>query len=157
MRFLAVIGAVGAGLAYFLDPQNGRRRRNMARDRATAFFRRLWRRGERGGRAVAAEAYGVSQKVTHLREEEKPPPDDVTLARKVESEIFRNPEVPKGQIDVNAQNGVVVLRGEAPTPDMINDLVEKTRKIQGVVDVENLLHLPGTPARASSGLGSAQH
>ncbi len=121
----------------------------MTRDRLAALVRRFWRRGERAGRAAAAEAYGVSQKVTHLREEEKPQPDDVTLARKVESEIFRDPEVPKGQIDVNAENGVVVLRGEAQTPDMINDLVEKTRKITGVRDVENRLHLPKTPAPTS--------
>jgi len=29
---------------------------------------------------------------------------------------------------------------------MLNDLVAKTRKVQGVRDVESLLHLPGTPA-----------
>ena len=154
MRFFALVAAVGAGLAYFLDPNNGRRRRNMARDRTAALFRRLARRGQRAGRAAAAEAYGVSQKVAHLREEEKPQPDDVTLARKVESEIFRDPDVPKGQIDVNAENGVVVLRGEAPTTDIIDDLVAKTRQVQGVREVENLLHLPGEPAQASGGAGA---
>jgi hypothetical protein len=29
---------------------------------------------------------------------------------------------------------------------MIDDLVGKARSIQGVREVENLLHLPGTPA-----------
>ena len=72
--------------------------------------------------------------------------DDVTLARKVETEIFRDAEVPKGQINVNAQEGVVQLRGEVPTEDMLDDLVEKTRSVEGVRDVENLLHLPGSPA-----------
>jgi hypothetical protein len=33
-----------------------------------------------------------------------------------------------------------------PNPDMLTDLVDKTRKVQGVCDVESLLHLPGTPA-----------
>lgn len=33
------LAALGAALAYFFDPQNGSRRRNMARDRAQAFFR----------------------------------------------------------------------------------------------------------------------
>src|SRR5207237_9447459 len=40
--------------------------------------------------------------------------------------------MPKGQIDVNVQQGVVQLRGEVPNSDMLNDLVEKTRRVQGV-------------------------
>ena len=54
--------------------------------------------------------------------------------------------MPKGQIDVNVQQGVVQLRGEVPNSDMLNDLVGKTRRVQGVRDVESLLHLPGAPA-----------
>jgi hyperosmotically inducible periplasmic protein len=149
MKIFALAGAIGAALAYFLDPDNGKRRRNMARDRTMAFFRRLGRRSERMGRGVTAEAYGLSQKVTHLKEEEKPQPDDVTLARKVETEIFRDRDVPKGQINVNAEQGVVVLRGEVERPEMIKDLEEKTRAVQGVLDVENLLHLPDAPAPTS--------
>ena len=80
----------------------------------------------------------------------KPQPDDVTLARKVETEIFRDAEVPKGQINVNAENGVVVLRGEVEEPELIRDLEEKTRNVQGVQEVENLLHTPGTPVPAKS-------
>jgi osmotically-inducible protein OsmY len=118
----------------------------MARDRMTGLFRKTGRRTGRLARGAAAEAYGVKQKITHLKEEPKPTPDDVTLARKVETEIFRGPDIPKGQINVNVEDGVVFLRGEARTPQMINELVEKTRKVQGVRDVENMLHLPGTPA-----------
>ena len=139
-------GAFGAALAYFFDPQNGRRRRALTRDRVPAFFRGGARKAERVGRAAQSEAYGVAQKVKHPREEPKPQPDDVTLARKVETEIFRDAEVPKGQINVNAENGVVVLRGEVEQPDLIKDLEKKARKIQGVREVENLLHTPGTPA-----------
>jgi osmotically-inducible protein OsmY len=144
-RFISYIG-LGAALAYFFDPQNGRRRRALTRDRAPAFFRSGARRAERLGRAAQSEAYGVTQKAKHLKEEPKPQPDDVTLARKVETEIFRDAEVPKGQINVNAENGVVVLRGEVEQPDLINDLEKKARKVQGVREVENLLHTPGTPA-----------
>ena len=145
MRRLALGGALVGALVYFLDPNSGARRRNVLRDRVLAFFRRGARRAARAGRGVAAEAYGVSQKVQHLREEPKDY-DDVTLARKVETEIFREADAPKGQVNVNVQNGVVQLRGEVQTPEMINDLVEKARKVQGVQDVENLLHLPGSPA-----------
>ncbi len=131
---------------FFFDPQSGRRRRNMTRDRVLAFFRRSTRKAERAGRGVVAEAHGVAQKVQHRREEPKEF-DDVTLARKVETELFRDAEVPKGQININADNGVVVLRGEVGTAEMIDDLVEKARSVQGVRDVENLLHLPDAEAR----------
>jgi gas vesicle protein len=143
-RFLlgAVLGMLGA---LFFDPQQGKRRRKELVDRSLALFRRTGNRAERAGRGVGARVYGMSQRIQHLKEEPKDF-DDVTLARKVETEIFRDADVPKGQIDVNVQEGVVQLRGEVPSPDMLNDLVEKTRKVQGVRDVESLLHLPGTPA-----------
>jgi osmotically-inducible protein OsmY len=144
-RLLSLIG-LGAALTYFFDPDQGRRRRAMTRDRVAGMFRRTARRGERLGRAASAEAYGVAQKAKHLEEEPKPQPDDVTLARKVETEIFRDADVPKGQINVNAENGKIVLRGEVGQPEMIRDLEERARSVQGVHEVENLLHLPGTEA-----------
>jgi osmotically-inducible protein OsmY len=146
MRKLISLAALAAAATYFFDPQNGKRRRNMARDRTAALFRRLGRRGERAGRAVAAEATGLAAKAQHLQEEEKPQPDDVTLARKVESELFRDEDVPKGRINVNAENGKIVIRGEVDRPEMISELEERVRKVQGVQGVENLLHVPGTPA-----------
>jgi osmotically-inducible protein OsmY len=144
-RKLGLIG-LGAALTYFFDPDQGRRRRAMARDRIAAFFRQGARRGERIGRAASSQAGGMVQKAKHVQEEPKPQPDDVTLARKVETEIFRSEEVPKGQINVNAENGTIVLRGEVGQPEMIKDLEQRARSVQGVQDVENLLHLPGTKA-----------
>ena len=145
MPTLALGAVLGALFAYFLDPQSGRRRRATTRDRTLALVRRSGRSAQRAGRAVGAEAYGVAQQTQH-REEEPKDYDDATLANKVQTEIFRPAEVPKGQIDVNVQQGVVQLRGEVPRPEMIEELGEQTRRIQGVRDVENLLHLPGTEA-----------
>jgi osmotically-inducible protein OsmY len=146
-RFLTLVGT-GAGLMYLFDPQQGNRRRAMARDRAAGMFRRLIRRTERMGRGAAAQAYGVKQKATHMREEPKDL-DDVTLARKVETEIFRDADAPKGQVSVNAANGVVTLRGEVESTDLVDDLEKRTRKVSGVERVENLLHTPGEQARTS--------
>jgi len=142
-RFLSLT-SLGAGLMYFFDPEQGNRRRKMLVDRVGAFFRRGARRTTRAGRGIAATAYGVRQKATHLREDEKDL-DDVTLARKVETEIFRDADAPKGQVDVNVVDGVVYLRGEVEE-EMIRDLAEAARKVSGVRGVENLLHTPGTPA-----------
>ena len=66
--------------------------------------------------------------------------DDVTLARKVESELFRPDDVPKGAISVNVNDGVVELRGELPDQAQIDQLGDTARKITGVKDVNNLLH-----------------
>jgi hypothetical protein len=142
-KVLGLVG-LGAALTYFFDPEQGRRRRAMARDRLAAFSRRRVREGERLGRSAAAQAGGLAQKAKHMQEEPKPQPDDVTLTRKVETEIFRDADVPKGQINVNAENGKVFLRGEVEQPELIKDLEKRARKVQGVQDVENLLHLPGT-------------
>jgi osmotically-inducible protein OsmY len=147
LRVIRYVG-LGALIAYFFDPENGRSRRALARDRIPALFRRRSERLERAGRSVSAEAYGAKQKAKHLKEEEKPQPDDVTLARKVETEIFRDADVPKGQINVNAEKGKIVLRGEVEEPQLIKDLEKRTKKVQGVREVENLLHTPGSPAPA---------
>ena len=128
--------ALGAALSYFFDPENGKRRRKVTADRLAALMRR---HGGRLMKGTGSQAHALKQKATHLREEPKPQPDDVTLARKVETEIFRGADVPKGRINVNAENGKVVLRGEVDSPEMIEDLVSKARKVQGVQDVESLL------------------
>ena len=141
--------AIGAALTYFFDPDRGRRRRAMARDRSGATAREGARRLTRLGRWGRAEAYGVTQRIRHRKEEPKPPPDDVTLARKVETEIFRSADVPKGKINVNAVDGVVELRGEADRAEMIGDLEDQVRKIPGVRDVRNMLHVPGAEAPTS--------
>lgn len=73
-------------------------------------------------------------------------PDDATLVDRVKSEIFRDAEAPKGDVNVNAEYGRVILRGQVESEDMIRDLAERTRQVEGVQDVENLLHVPGAEA-----------
>ena len=132
--------------AYLFDPRLGHGRRTLARDWLLARGRRVVRRGERAGRHVTAAAYGRTQAFLHRHEATKPQPDDATLAHKVESIIFRDHDVPKGQISINAEDGVVWLRGEVPDETMLNALVERTREVAGVRGVESLLHLPGQDA-----------
>jgi osmotically-inducible protein OsmY len=146
MRKLIVVVGIGAGLTYFFAPDRGARRRAEARDRVLAFFRRQGRGLESVAGSVRADAYGVVQKAKHRQEQPKGELDDATLAQKVESEMFRDAEVPKGQISVNAEDGVVLLRGEVERPELIASLEEKARSVQGVKGVENLLHVTGTEA-----------
>ena len=144
IRILAVGAAIGGGIAYLVGPQ-GRRRRNEAVDRAGAVARDAAEAATGAAQTVTQQAQDVAAKAQH-REEVTKEFDDVTLARKVESEIFRDDDAPKGQVDINVQEGVVQLRGELDSQQLIDDLVGQTRQVQGVRDVENLLHVRGTEA-----------
>jgi osmotically-inducible protein OsmY len=138
--------AAGAAAAYFLDPQGGARRRNEARDKALAKAKS--RAGDVAGTAkqAAGKARGAAHAVTASVPGRGEAPDDVTLARKVESEIFRSADAPKGSVSVNAENGVVFLRGEVGEREWIDRLEADAKKVDGVAAVRNLLHLPGTEA-----------
>jgi osmotically-inducible protein OsmY len=68
----------------------------------------------------------------------------------VESEIFRDADAPKGSVDVNAEDGVIYLRGEVDDEQTIERLVGAARGVEGVRDVRSLLHTPGTPAPTKS-------
>ena len=94
-----------------------------------------------GAAAYVAKRFGFA-----FWQRSRTPVDDVTLARQVESELYREESAPKGQISVNAANGVVQLRGEVEQRELIDELVQRARSVQGVRDVENLLHLPGQEA-----------
>lgn len=116
--------ALGAALAYFFDPVSGKARRKAAVKRLASFVDRV-------GRAVA-----------------KRKPEDVLLARKVEAELFGDADLQQAKIDIDAEGGKIVLSGEADSPEMIEDLVSRTREVEGVQDVESLLRTPGEPAPA---------
>lgn len=72
--------------------------------------------------------------------------DDQTLKAKVESEVFRETEAPRGDVNVNVDLGVVYLRGQLEDQSLIEELEQRVRAVQGVNRVENLLHTRGTEA-----------
>jgi osmotically-inducible protein OsmY len=69
--------------------------------------------------------------------------DDVTLARKVESEVFRETGAPKDTVSVNVANGVVELRGTVPEQGDALALASAAEKVDGVKAVNNLLTTAG--------------
>jgi osmotically-inducible protein OsmY len=141
MPFFMAAALGGAALAYFMDPQSGRRRRHVTRDRALSVARQGARRGRKLVHHVSSDARGYVERARHARggAEEL---DDATLVDKVESIVFRDRDVPKGEINVNAENGVVFLRGQVDQPDLISSLEARVRKMRGMRDVQNLLHTP---------------
>jgi len=76
--------------------------------------------------------------------------DDNTLARKVESEVFRGTRGLKSKVDINVVHGVVELRGEVRNPDDVKKLEAQAKAVPEVRGVENFLHLPKTPSPTRS-------
>ena len=99
----------------------------------------------------AGKAKGAAQSATPGagRESAEERLNDPALARKVESEVFRDDARPKGSISVNAEYGVIYFRGEVPSQDVMEELTKRARGVDGVRAVENLTHLPGEPARTA--------
>ena len=140
---LGMLASAGALLAYFLDPQAGRGRRNRTKDQLGAKVRRAKDQAQKKGRYFEGKVEGVARTVTQPRGE--PPADDKALADRVKSELLGGERFAGHQVLVDAVDGVVALRGEMPQPELIDELEAEVRKLPGVKDVENLLHLPGTP------------
>jgi|SRR5919109_1517786 osmotically-inducible protein OsmY len=147
-RSLLIGAAAGAAAVWFLDPNDGARRRNVVRDKAFKYARKGGAEAERKARYAAGQAKGVAYEAAPTGDKAEPAErlNDPALARKVETEIFRAAEAPKGDVSVNVESGVVYLRGEVADEEVISRLAEEAARVDGVRGVENLLHTPGTPA-----------
>jgi osmotically-inducible protein OsmY len=140
---LALAAAAGAGLAYAFDPARGRRRRAQMRDRSAALLRREVRAVERqvhyGRGRVSGIRHRVAGGAPHA------PEDDMTLVDKVRSEVLGR-VVDGPHLTVDACNRVVTLRGQVPDRTTALGVESEVRRVPGVEDVVNLLHVPGVPA-----------
>jgi osmotically-inducible protein OsmY len=142
----ALLGAFVAGAIaeYFLfDRRHATRRRHVARERGMASVRRRSRAAVRRARYLEGVAEGVAHRAAYAvpgRNGEREPLDDVSLARKVESVAFREAGVSKAHVSVNAEKGIVYLRGRLESEREIEDLVRAAAAVEGVARVENMLH-----------------
>lgn len=128
----------GALAAYFFDPDRGRRRRAIARDKTAATFRKLTRRAGQRARYMEGHIEGAAHAVRPdgMRRDV----DDVTLKHKIESEVLRDYE--PGAVNVNVDDGVAFLRGQLRRPDDVRSLERAVSRVPGIRAVENLVHTP---------------
>jgi osmotically-inducible protein OsmY len=142
--------AAGAAAAWFLDPNDGARRRSVAQDKALKYARKSASEVEAQAKYAGGVARGAVVEATPGggREDAGERLNDPALAAKVQSEIFRDAEAPKGDVSVNVEDGIVYLRGQVDSPETITQLEQAARQVEGVRGVENLLHGPGEPAQA---------
>jgi hypothetical protein len=143
---VAGLGVVlGAAMAFLLDPDRGHSRRARYGDKAAALVRRGLRETGHAARVVRATAAGRIAAARHVGGGD-PDLNDATLAAKVETELFRDPSLPKGNLNINVERGIVVLRGQVDSDAQRADIEVRAAAILGVWSVRNLTHLPGQPA-----------
>lgn len=75
-------------------------------------------------------------------------PNYADLVQRVETEVFADPAIPKGEINLNAEFGRIVVRGEVTDEKIISYIVQRIWSVPGVDDVVSYLHPAGTPAPA---------
>jgi osmotically-inducible protein OsmY len=149
--FKLILGAAaGFAAAWFLDPNDGARRRNQVRDQALSYARSQKDAATAQATRAAERVKGTAMKASPVggREPAEERLNDPALQAKIESEAFRAAEVPADKVSVNVEDGVAYLRGELDDSSASDRLVEAVRKVDGVKDVKSLLHEPGQPAPA---------
>jgi hypothetical protein len=142
-RWRGIVAASAAGALVAVGSGYVFARRQRIRSRVKGGFEHSRRRLRVRGALARGHAQGLAHRLCHTAAAEL---DDAELAHKVESILFRDRAVPKGQISINAEHGVVFLRGQVESEELIDEIQHEVLAVPGVHAVENLLHLPGTPA-----------
>lgn len=118
---------------------------------AIAWLSKNQETAKRYAERYAGQAKGMAGTVPGMgREPAEERLNDPALASKLESEVFRDQQIPKDKLSVNVENGVAYLRGEVPDRETMDELVARARRVDGLKGVENLTHLPSEAAPTKS-------
>lgn len=151
-RATSLMGAVAAGMAgavtmYLLDPQQGRRRRALVRDKAV-------RAGHEASDATGVVARDMAHRawgfLAELRGRLLPggtptPRRTEERARAILGRVVSHP----GAITVNAQNGRLVVSGYILERE-VDPLLNALRSVPGIQEVENRLEVGHQPEHMPS-------
>jgi hypothetical protein len=126
---------LGAAVMYVLDPDRGRRRRALARDKAVLALHEVREALDVTARDLANRTRGLAaESVSAIRRRQAP---DVVLHERVRAKLGRVVSHP-GAIEVSSQDGVVTLSGPILEAEMEQTL-NAVSKVRGVRQVENRL------------------
>lgn len=126
---------IGLGLMYFLDPERGRRRRALAKDKLTHSTHRGIDAMGAAGRDLTHRANGLVARARSTFD--RTPVDDVVLVERVRSQLGRVVSHPHA-IVVDATGGRVRMRGPVLGSE-VDRLVRAVARVRGVRDVVNAL------------------
>ena len=136
---VALVGGAGLGAAlmYIFDPDRGKRRRALIRDKVEAAGNKVSEKAEKMGRDLKNRAYGVVAETKSIFQH-----DEVTddlLVDRVRSRLGRIP-VHIGAFDITAKDGVVTLRGQI-LADELPQVLRAARFVRGVKEIDNQLEV----------------
>jgi hypothetical protein len=137
--------ALGAGLWYLFDPQQGAGRRSWLVNKSGRILRETGSFLRTSGRYVSDKMQGaVAEGRTHLM---NPPVPDEKLQEHIRAKLGHWVNH-AGAVDVSVSAGHVTLRGVLPA-DEIPKVYSGVAGLRGVVDVDNQL-MAGDPSQAAS-------
>jgi osmotically-inducible protein OsmY len=127
---------VGAALMFLFDPDNGRRRRALLKDKSASYARKAQ---ETEAALVRQTLHHVRGALATLRTRVTPPEpvDDNVLTERVRAALGH--VVPDAHaIDVKVRDGCVILKGPV-TQDEMGEIVACAERVRGVQEVDNRL------------------
>ncbi len=149
-----IIGAaLGATVMYLLDPDKGRRRRAIARDKARSVLTHAQERAAKSARDLGHRVEGVRARARQAFER-APAPDDLVLIERVRSRIGRVVSHPHA-IQIGARDGRVTLSGPILTGE-VQALLDAVRSVPGVSDIDEHLDAHETPGSVPSLQGTSK-
>lgn len=134
--------AFGAAAMYMLDPDKGRRRRAVARDRTASFFTDAGETLCEAGRDLANRAQGAQARALQWMHSEEIT-DDLRLIERVRARIGRVVSHPHA-IQVGAREAMVTVSGPI-LADEVGPLLATVRNVPGVRGVEDHLVVHADP------------
>jgi len=137
--FIALIGAagIGAALMYFLDPDNGRRRRAIAQEKLVHGRLAVQDAVQCAVHDSANRTRGAISRLRGNIASRGEAVDDTVLAERVRAamgHVIADPHA----IEVRVNEGCVTLKGPA-LQEEIGELVACTERVRGVRQVDNRL------------------
>ena len=127
---------IGLGLMYILDPDRGRRRRALARDKVSRSAHVTADKFGATRRDLSQRARGVAARVRGSFSHEDV--GDEVLVERVRAQLGRLVSHPRA-IEVSAESGRVTLSGPILRSE-VADLINGVESVRGVREVVNALH-----------------
>ncbi len=118
---------------YVFDPDRGKRRRALIRDKAEAAGNKVSDKAEKMRRDLSNRAYGIVAETKSIFQHDEV--SDEVLVDRVRSRLGRIP-VHIGAFDISAKDGVITLRGQI-LADELPKVLRAARFVRGVKDIDN--------------------